>query len=132
MLVELAVAGVVTGTLLLVCVPLISGTLAQRKSIDRRQIALFELENVMENVTARDWDDLTPSILGKIEIAAWAKRQLPGAELKIDVSQVSEKPIGKRITAAIHWTDSGGRPIAPISLTTWRFKTYHDVKVPVK
>ena len=59
-LLELAVAGTLLGTLLVVCLQLLQATAAQRRAADQRQLALLEVGNVLERLAARPWADLTP------------------------------------------------------------------------
>jgi hypothetical protein len=122
MLLELAVAGVLAGTLLVVCLQLLSAALAQRRAADQRQCALLELGNVMEQVAARPWAQLATSELSHEKLSPSASRQLPGAELKIEVSTPAGEPNAKRITATLRWQDRGGRLLAPVTLTTWRYQ----------
>ncbi len=121
-LVELAVAGAVVGALLIVCMQLLSAALAQRRAADQRQFALLELGNVIEQVAARPWGELTTAALSQEKLSPSAGRQLPGAELKIEVSASADDPGAKRITAALRWQDHGGQLVAPATLTTWRYK----------
>ncbi len=57
-LLELAVAGALLGTLLVVCLQLLQATAAQRRLADQRQLALLEVGNVLERLAARPWSDL--------------------------------------------------------------------------
>lgn len=122
MMIELAVAGVLVGTLLVVCLQLLSAALAQRRAADQRQCALLELGNVMEQVAARPWTELTTAILSQEKLSPSADSQLPGAELKIEVSPLADEPNAKRIIAALRWQDRGGQLLAPVTVTTWRYR----------
>jgi Tfp pilus assembly protein PilE len=122
MMVELAVAGALVGMLLVVCLQLLSAAVAQRRAADQRQCALVELGNVMEQVTARPWAKLTTAVLSQERLSSSADRQLPGAELKIEVLALADQPNAKRITAALRWQDRSGQLVAPVTLTTWRYK----------
>ena len=122
MMVEVAVAGALAGTLLILCLQLLSAALAQRHAADQRQGALMELGNVMEQITARPWAQLTTARLSRDTLSPSANRQLPDAELKIDVSTSGGQPDAKRITVAIRWRDRSGQFMAPVTLTTWKYK----------
>ena len=65
MLVEVVVAAAIVGTLLVVCLQLLSAAVAQRRAADQRQCALLELGNIMEQVAARPWAELTPAVLSQ-------------------------------------------------------------------
>jgi hypothetical protein len=120
MLMELAVAGVLVGALLVVCLQLVAAAAGQRRAADLRQCALLELGNVMEQVTARPWAELTAAALSREKLSPPAARQMPGAELKIEVFTPAGEPGTKRITAAIGWQDRSGQLFAPLTLTAWR------------
>jgi len=122
MMAELAVAGALVGTLLVVCLQLLSAALAQRRAADQRQAALVELGNVMEQVAARPWADLTTAALSQEKLSPSSERVLPGAELKIEVSPSADGPDARRITVVLRWQDRGRSPVS-MTLTTWRYRT---------
>jgi Tfp pilus assembly protein PilE len=122
MMVELAVAGALVGTLLVVCLQLFSATAAQRRVADQQQCALVELSNIMEQIAARPWSELTAAMLTQEKLPPMADSQLPGAELKIEISLLPDEPKAKRITATLRWKDRSGQLVAPVALTTWRYK----------
>lgn len=118
---ELAVAGALIGALLVVCLQLLAATAAGRRAADQQQCAILELDNVMERVVARPWAELTTAALAAEQLSPWAERQLPGAELKLKVSNVADEPDAKRITAALSWRDRSGQMREPMTLSTWRY-----------
>jgi len=122
LMVELIVAGTLAGTLMVVCLQLLSTAMAQRRAADQQQCALLELGNVMERVAARRWTELTTAALAQEKLSPAAAQQLPGAELKIEVFPPANEPSAKRITATLRWQDRSGRPGAPVRVTTWRYK----------
>lgn len=78
----------------------------------------------MERIAARPWAELTTAVLSqeKLSSSAVGPWELPGAELKIEVFTSADEPNAKRITAALRWQDRSGQLIAPVTLTTWRYK----------
>jgi hypothetical protein len=122
MMIELAVAGALVGTLLVVGLQLIAAATAQHRAADQRQCALLELGNIMEQITARPWAELTTAALSKEKLSPSVGSQLPGAELKIEVSTSAADPDAKRIAVALRWQDRSGQFVAPVTLTTWRYK----------
>ena len=119
---EAIVAGTLLGTLLVVCLQLLSAAAAQRRAADQRQCAILELANVMERVAARPWAELTAAALAQEKLSPSAAGQLPGAELKIEISTDAKDPDAKRITATLRWQDRSGQLVAPMTLTTWRYR----------
>jgi hypothetical protein len=125
-LMELAVAGTLLGTLLVVCLQLLQATAAQRRTADQRQLALFELGNVLERLSARPWAELTPKSVAGEKPSAWLGNRLPGAELKIEVTTPASEPSAKRIVVSLRWQQRGGRYLPPVKITTWRFARKAD------
>jgi Tfp pilus assembly protein PilE len=122
MLIELVVAGALLGTLLVVCLQLISVAAARRRAADQQQYALLELGNIMERVTAQPWAALTPARVAQEKLSPSAERVLPGAELNIEVSTMASEPNAKRVKVAIRWQDRSGQLGAPLTIATWRYR----------
>jgi hypothetical protein len=122
MLLEVIVAGSLLGTLLLICLQLLGAAADQHRAADVRQCAILELGNVVEQVMARPWAELTEAAAGQEKLAPSAQRQLPGAELKIAVVTEAKDPSAKRVTATLRWQDAKGKYVAPLSVTTWKYK----------
>jgi Tfp pilus assembly protein PilE len=121
-LVELAVAGALLGTLLVVCLQLLAATAEQRRSVDQRQLAVLEVENAMERLAARPWTDLTPQAVAPPQLSPSARNRLPGAEWKIEVTAPSNEPLAKRIAVSLRWQDHAGQFVKPVRIVTWRWK----------
>jgi Tfp pilus assembly protein PilV len=121
MMLEAMVAGVLLGTLLVVCLQMLSAAVVQRRAADQRQCAVLELSNVMERIAARPWANLTTAVVAQEKLSPSADGQLPGAELKIEVSTDAKDPNAKRITATLRWHDRSGQLGAPMTLSTWRY-----------
>lgn len=123
-LIELAVAGVLLGTLLVVCLQLLTATAAMRNSVEQRQLAVIEVGNVMERVAARRWAELTPQAAAAERLSPSARDRLPGAELKVELSEppaTPKEPPAKRITVSLRWQDRTGQYLPPVTVTTWRY-----------
>ena len=120
---ELVIAGALLGTLLIVSLKMIGAVGDWRREADRRQLALFEVANLMERVAARPWSELTPEADDDVRLSDNIRQRLPGAELKIEVSDSppERKPTSKRIAVSIRWRDRAGRMLPLVSITTWRF-----------
>jgi hypothetical protein len=121
-LLELAVAAAMLATLLAVCVQLLGAMAAQRRAADQRQLALFEVSNVIERAAARAWNDLTPEALAAEKLSPAAIEELPEAELKVEMSIPQSEPNAKRITVSLRWQDRKGNFLPPLKLTTWKYR----------
>jgi hypothetical protein len=122
MLLETIVAGALLGTLLVLCLQLLGAAAAQRRAADQRQCAVQELANVVERVAARPWAELNTTALATEKLSPWAADQLPGAQLKIEVSTNTKQPEAKRIALSLRWQDRSGQLLPPLTITTWRYR----------
>jgi hypothetical protein len=118
---ELVVAGALLGALLIVCLQLMSATAAQRRAADQRQLAVFEVGNVMERLAAKPWAELTPQ-MAVAPLSPSVRNRLPGAELKVEVTTPSAEPDARRIVVSLRWQDRAGQFVSPVAIATWRWK----------
>ncbi len=120
---ELVIAGALLGTLLIVCLKMLGAVADWRRESDRRQLALFEVANVMERIASLPWDELTPEAVTAVRLPDNIRQRLPGAELKIEVSDSppERKPPSKRIVVSIRRRDRAGRMLPPVGIATWRY-----------
>ena len=120
MLMEMIVACAILGVLLTVSLQLLAGLAAQRHAADQRQLAAIEIGNVMDRVASRRWAELTQASVARETLAESVRRQLPGAELKIEISIVPQEPEVKRILVSLRWRDRTGQPLPPVQVVTWK------------
>jgi hypothetical protein len=122
MLLEMFVSCALLGVLLVICLEMVAAMAAQRRTADQRQMAVIEVGNVMERLAARGFDDLTPRTVAAERLPAAVAEKLPGAELKVEVSNGSADPAAKRIVVALRWKDRAGVLLPPVRLVTWKWK----------
>ncbi len=122
-LIELAVAAALLGTLLTVSLKMLAASADLRRVTDQRQAASLAMGNLLERLSARPWNELTPELATKEKLPPEAARQLPDAELKIEITaQTSEAELpAKRIAVSLRWRGPGGQMVAPVKLVTWRY-----------
>ena len=125
-LLELAVAGGLLATLMVVCLQLLTASAAQRRIADQRQLAVLEVENVMERLAARPWSELTQTTAARQRLSPSISRRLSGEELKIEVSDSPTDPNVKRIAVSIAWPPTAARPLSPVKIVTWRYRGAGD------
>jgi hypothetical protein len=91
--------------------------IAQRDA-DRRQIALLEAGNVMEQITVESFDEINTELARKVRLSDDAQRLLGDDALSIEVQTLESKPPAKRITIAVGYDEphDGQRSIR---LTAW-------------
>jgi hypothetical protein len=120
--IELVVAGTLLGTLLVICLQLLTVTAAQRRIAEQRQLAVIELGNVMERLTVRPWGELTSKAGAAVKLSPSVAARLPGADLSIEVTASPADTDVKRIVVSLRWKDRSGQFVSPVKITTWRWK----------
>lgn len=121
-LLELVVAMILLATVMTIVVPTLSWMSVQNRLALQRQEALQEMHNLMDGLTTRSYQDLTPAAATKIELSPELKRQLPGSKLQIQIEETpgeKTEPIRKRIHMELSWNQRNGQPLAPLRLTAW-------------
>ena len=121
LLMEVIVAAAVFGALLTVCLQLVSAAAAQRRAAQQRAAALTELGNVMERLATRPWPELTAAAAAE-KLPPDLAARLPGAVLHVAVATPAAEPAARQVTATLSWEDRNGKPVAPLRLTTWRYR----------
>jgi Tfp pilus assembly protein PilV len=139
-LIETAVAAVLAGALLTVCLQMAAATARQRDGQDRRRTAVREAANAMERLAAVPLDELTPERAEKLETTAGLDEVLPGANLEIEVTSLGDEkgtvpfslrenrdsppvaePPGQQITVMVRDGEDRGAAVLA-TLVRWRFR----------
>jgi type II secretory pathway pseudopilin PulG len=121
-LLELTVASVLIGGLMLSVVPTLAWIVRERQAADRQQAAAFAVGNLMERVTALAFDDLTDERLAAIALPESIAKQLPEAALKIMVQSHPESPDARRISIELSWLATSSTRAAPVKLAAWVYR----------
>jgi len=93
----------------------------ERRSTERRQRALLEVGNLMERITAYEFDQVTAGLAAQMTLSDEARRTLPDAELVVNIAD-NVPPAGhkaKRIGIKLRWRDRNGEWERPVRLTSW-------------
>ncbi|HEX3449262.1 MAG TPA: hypothetical protein VHS97_13465 [Isosphaeraceae bacterium] len=93
----------------------------ERRATERRQRALVEVANLMERITAYEFDLVTAGLASRMTLSDETRRALPDPELVVDVA---EKVPGagrraKRIGIKLRWRGRSGEWERPVRLTSW-------------
>lgn len=92
----------------------------QRRENDRRTVATREVGNLMEEIAATSWRDLTEETLSSLELSSDCRRVLRDPLLNIEVAPEANGA-GKHIVVEIDWlTSQQGRPW-PMRFAMWRY-----------
>jgi hypothetical protein len=121
LLAEVAVSSVMLVIVMGMTVKILGWVALERRAAERREQAVLEAANLMERLAARPFEEVTPELASQCALPASAGGFLPGADLKVDVTETRPGPgrIAKRIGIQIRWKDRGGEPVAPVRLTSW-------------
>lgn len=112
-LAEVLISCLLFGTIASMVVPLVSWLGAERHRLDEQQWVQAELDNLLEELTLRPWNQLTPEELARTELSSRAKERLAEAELTVTVE---ERPAGdglpaaRRLQAVVSWTPRISEP----------------------
>ena len=122
-LLEMFVAVVVFGTVLMTFLPLMQSVGTQQRMNDQRLLALREANNMLEQLSQRKWNELTADEMAKVTLPDDVKSRLPQAALQIDLSEPAEKPPSKRVAVKLSWTPRSGQAAQSVQLAAWFFQT---------
>lgn len=121
LLVEVTMSSVLLVIVMVLTVKVLGWVALERRGVERREQAVLEVANLMERVTARPYDAVTPGLARELAETARAAESLPDADLKIDIaeSQPGAGRSAKRIAIQLRWRDQSGEWTGPVHLTSW-------------
>ncbi len=91
-----------------------------QKKTDERVAATEALENALEEIASKPWDEINDQAIGSLKLPAEMIERWPEMKLSGSVSAVSEPVEGKRITLSV--TAGATPPGRAPSLTTWVYR----------
>lgn len=118
-LIEMMVAGVLMMTVTMIVVPAIYWVHRERRQTEYRQIALIEVENLMERITALPFNQVSQTTVDKLVLSESALRQLPEPNLEIVIRETDALPPMKKIEIQLSWNQLREISAAPVRLTSW-------------
>lgn len=118
-LIEMMVAGVLLTTVMMIVVPAIYWVHRERRQTEHYQVALVEVENMMERIVALPFADVNQPTVDKFVLSESALRQLPDANLEINISDADQVKQMKKVQVRLGWNDDRGLKAAPVRLTSW-------------
>ena len=95
MIVELLACGALLGVVLSTAIPMLRWAIQERKFTDEREIAMLEVDNLMERVTALDWSELTTERAAEFGLSTSVAAQLPEPHLAIAVESDAKDDAAK-------------------------------------
>jgi hypothetical protein len=121
LLVEVAMATVLLMIVMTLTLKVMGFVALERRATDRRQRATLEVANLMERITAYDFDEVTPELAKGMKLSPTLAQSLPDSELAVDVAPGQPGPgrSAKRIAIKLRWRGRDGEWVAPVRLTSW-------------
>ena len=113
------VSGVLLMTVFMVVVPSIYWVHREQRQTEQRQVALTEVENLMERIAALSYSEISQSVVDKYVIPESVLRQLSNADLKIQIQETKVLPPMKKIQIELTWQGQPGQKIRPVRLISW-------------
>lgn len=122
LILEVVMASVILGTLLVLSVNVLTWTLRERASGDRRAMALQEAANVLEETTNLDWAAITEERLAEFQLSPEFVTASPASRLRVSLRQPADDPTAKQITVVVEspTVDDAWEPLA--RLTAWSYR----------
>jgi hypothetical protein len=108
-------------------IPTLAWIARERQLTRQRQAAQLEVGNLMERLTALEWNELTPERTAQTGLSPALREQLPDAELTVAVSDDATLN-ARRVFVELRWEIVPGRPAPPVRLVSWVYEQPSDRK----
>lgn len=122
LMLELTAATVLLCVMLGMFVQAVAWTSQERRSIDRRAVALQEAANLLDQLTELPWSELTPERAKLCGMSAEAAAILPRATLEVALGEPTGEPPARRVAISLHWQGDHGQDDGPVRLTAWTYR----------
>lgn len=116
---EAAIAIVLAGAMLACAAQLMTLSARQNRSQQQRIAATREVANVMEQLMARSWEQITPETAAAVELSADCQAALPNPELAIEIAAQDDG--AKQLNIKVSWKHTNGHYDAPVHLVAWKY-----------
>ncbi|MBI3862957.1 MAG: hypothetical protein HY290_13785 [Planctomycetia bacterium] len=131
LLVELLVCGALLGVVITATIPTLRRIVRQRKVTEQRQAAVLEVDNLMERLTAIDWDELTPERAAEFELSPAIGELFPEPRLGIAVAVDPDDGAAKQVRISLSWQEASGVSAAPVRLSAWVYRRRNSTEYSV-
>ena len=122
MLVEVVVCAALLGALFVVIHRGVSAVYRQVRITDRAVVAQQTLENLLEEITSRDWSEIDADSIDALALPELVTQRLPGVVLAGEVVEEAEPVAAKRISLSLRWKNEQGLVGEPVGMTTWVYQ----------
>jgi Tfp pilus assembly protein PilV len=93
----------------------------EQRAMAQRQLATREAANVLEEIAARPYDQVTMESVAGFELSSEAQQQLPAGHVSIRVVDDPEPPTARQIHVEVGWQNLAGRE-ERVQLTAWKYE----------
>jgi type II secretory pathway pseudopilin PulG len=125
---ELVAGAAMLAVLMAIIGQLVAQMNRQSAVAERRQYALTTIENVMEQLTARPWSEISDDAVSEFDLPAELTKRWPAAALSGNVVETSETLVAKQISLKLTLSSDGRE--RPLSLTTWIYRSSNEEASP--
>ena len=118
---EVAISSVLLVAAMVLAAQFATAVASGRLATGRRQRALQEAAHVMERLTSRPWDELTPALAGSIKLPPDANAFLHDGTVVVTIVVDPADPSAKKITVEVGRGAPSNAP-APVRLVAWTYR----------
>jgi prepilin-type N-terminal cleavage/methylation domain-containing protein len=118
-LIELTIATLLLAVAMTIVAQTAGWLSTERRGAERRQRALQEAANLMERLSSRPWDELTPELARAQVLTPATRAFLRDGTLDVVIIPETGDPPAKRITVRVYWGDPSAGLVAPVKLVAW-------------
>lgn len=121
-LLEVAVAVFLLMVAMSVTVRVVGWMGRERRTAERRSLALQEASNVLEHVTTLPFDRVNTDLVNELTAKSQATALLPDPQWETEVTDsAGDAPRSRRVTLKLRWKADNGEPGPPVRLSAWVF-----------
>jgi hypothetical protein len=92
----------------------------QRRAMRHEAVARRELGNLMEEIAARPWNEVTADALADLKLSEQCQDVLREPRLKIGVAPETDG-VGRHVRVEIDWLANHEERALPLRLSAWRY-----------
>jgi prepilin-type N-terminal cleavage/methylation domain-containing protein len=131
-LMEVSAAAAMLAVLLALTVQVVIVLSAQQQAAERRAFAVQAVHNLLELVENLSWEQVNEDTADLLRLPESVRGNLPSAKITVATAGETEPVEAKRVTIELAWSTMGGRPAAPVRMTTWVYPDSppRDVREP--
>lgn len=125
LLLEITVAVAMLASLLIIVNKMMVQLHQQTAAIDRERLAQQTVENLLEELTSKNWSSVNVSDIDTLSIPESTRQRLSNATIEGDIVERDDPVASKRVTLRLRWF--GESNVArTLSLTAWVYPNSGD------